>query len=79
VKDWFNDSSKFAVPCVRGEGGCGGQMVKQAIVMVAVLELQDGDFPTALYVIFSPFTRIVPAVLVVKARVWKILGMHLLF
>lgn len=40
---------------MRGEGGCGGQMVKQAFLMVPVLELQDGDFPTALYVcnIFS--------------------------
>jgi hypothetical protein len=62
---------------VRGEGGFEGQMVKQAIVMVPVLELQDGDFPTAFYVIFSALVRIVHAVLVVKARVWRILAVHL--
>jgi uncharacterized membrane protein len=54
-------------------------MVKQAIVMVAVLELQDGDLATALYVIFSALARIVRAVLLVKGRLWRILAMNLLF
>jgi len=54
-------------------------MVKKEIVMAVVLEVQEGNFPTAFYVIFSALARIVRAVLVVKARVWKILAMHLLF
>jgi len=44
-----------------------------------VKELQDGDFPPALYVIFSALARIVHAVLVFKAKVWWILAMHLPF
>lgn len=54
-------------------------MVKKEIVMAAVLEVQEGDFPTAFNVIFSALARIVCAVLVAKAIVWKILAMHLLF
>jgi len=38
-------------------------MVKKLIVMAAVLEVQEGDFPTAFYVIFSALVRIVRAVL----------------
>jgi hypothetical protein len=42
-------------------------------------ELQDEYFPTAVYAIFSALERIVRVVLLVKARVMRILAVHLLF
>jgi hypothetical protein len=44
-------------------------MVEETVVMVAVLQLQEGGFLTALDLIFAGFEPIVPTVLVAKPRV----------